>query len=141
MTRFAVLLALAAIGLAACDPHAADSAAPGQAGEPADAPASAPQTDFSGDFNLTGTEPFWSLAIRPDKMVLSRPDEMDFAAPNNGPQVEGDTAVWDGGPLKVTLRVEACSDGMSDRMYGFSAVAELTGMALLKGCANRQGGQ
>ena len=135
MKPIALAVLLAALGLAACDPHAADATA--GAGEPADAPADAPAADFSGDFTLTGTEPFWSMVITADRLLFSRIDEGDFTAPNNGPVVEGDTAAWDGGPLKVTLRPEPCSDGVSDRAYAFSAHVVLEGTAERRGCANR----
>ena len=137
MSRASVPVLLAVIGLAACNPHAADSN-DGGAGEPASAPASAPATDFSGDFDLRGTEPFWSLTIRSDRLMLSRADGGDFTAPNNGPQADGDMAVWDGGPLKVTLTEKPCSDGATDRMFAFTAKVELTGAAPLMGCGNRE---
>jgi uncharacterized membrane protein len=137
MSRMSIPVLLAALGLAACNPHSADSTDGAAAGEPASAPASAPVTDFSGDFDLRGTEPFWSLIIRSDRLLLSRADGGDFTAPNNGPQVMGDTALWDGGPLKVTLVEKACSDGASDRSYAFTATVELTDAGPLKGCANR----
>ena len=136
MSRASVPVLLAVIGLAACNPHAADSN-DGGAGEPASAPASAPATDFSGDFDLRGTEPFWSLTIRSDRLMLSRADGGDFTAPNNGPQADGDMAVWDGGPLKVTLAEKPCADGATERNYAFTATVELTDVAPLKGCANR----
>ena len=136
---FVSILSAAALGLAACDPHAADSADGAAAGEPADAPASAPVTDFSGDFDLKGTEPFWALTIRSDRLTLSRPDAEDFAAPNNGPQIDGPTGMWDGGPLKVTLKEEACSDGMSDRQYAYSALVSLQAAGDWKGCGDKAG--
>ena len=51
----------------------------------------------------------------------------------------GDTAVWeakasDGAPLKVTLTVETCSDGMSDLVYPYRARVETTA-EMLNGCA------
>jgi len=140
-----LLPALAAAGLlCACGPPAGTPKGPASdVGEPADAPAVAPDAepahDFSGDFNLRGTEPFWLLNIRPQQVLLTRMDEGDFTAPNNGPQIEGDTAYWDSGPLNITLKVETCSDGMSDEVYGYSAVVELEGVTMLKGCGQRPG--
>ncbi|MEI6281178.1 MAG: hypothetical protein WCP82_00435 [Alphaproteobacteria bacterium] len=49
----------------------------------------------------------------------------------------GDTALWDGGPLKVTLIEKGCSDGIGDLTYAFTATVELADEAALKGCANR----
>jgi uncharacterized membrane protein len=129
-------------GLTACGPPAGSpTGAVSGAGEPADAPASAPEAAesgaFAGDFNLRGTEPFWLLTIRPDRLVLSRPDEGDFTAPNNGPQVSGDSVRWDSGPLDVEMKAETCSDGMSDQVYAYSATVEIEGVATLKGCGLR----
>jgi uncharacterized membrane protein len=136
-----VLPALAAAALlCACGPPTdSPTGLASGAGEPADAPDAAPAHDFSGDFNLRGTEPFWLVNIRPQQVLLSRMDEGDFTAPNNGPQIEGDTAYWDSGPLNITLKVETCSDGMSDQVYSYSAVVELEGVTMLKGCGLRPG--
>ena len=65
------------------------------------------------------------MIIRPGRLMLSCAGDTDFVAPNSGPQVDGDTGFWDGGPLKVTLKAEPCSDGMSDRRYEFSAAVDL----------------
>jgi len=86
-----------------------------------------------------GTEPFWGLDIRPGQLKLSGPDRKDLIAPHAGPQIQGDTAVWegksaDGAPLKVTLMTEACSDGMSDLSYPYRARIEATA-EVLTGCA------
>lgn len=135
MKRAPALMAAVSLALCACDPHAADSSGPAQAGEPANAPASAPAGDFAGDFDLKGTEPFWALAIRADRLILSRPDADDVTAASSGPQIEGDTALWDGGRLTARLVRQACSDGMSDRAYPFTAQVSVKGGAALQGCA------
>jgi uncharacterized membrane protein len=90
--------------------------------------------DFKGDLNLTGTEPFWGVQIRKDRITLSRPDHPDISAPNPGPSVSGETASWDAGEMTVTLKAGRCSDGMSDRVYPYSATVSV-GKETLKGCA------
>ena len=114
--------------------------APPVASPPADAPASTPAApDFAKDINAVGTEPFWAAEIRRGGLKLSGPDRPDLTAPHAGPAIQADGAVWegraaDGSPLKVTLAVEPCSDGMSDLAYPYKATVETTGERLL-GCA------
>ncbi|MGF1501823.1 MAG: COG3650 family protein [Paracoccaceae bacterium] len=76
-----------------------------------------------------GTEPFWAIELEVDGARLSRPDagETEFsvaaAAPVRGrPDIE---TVWfagpDGLPATLIVRRQYCSDGMSDRTYGYAA--------------------
>ena len=112
-------------------------ASEGASSAPADAPASAPPgPDFSGDFQLVGTEPFWGGRIQADGLTLSRAGQPDVTAANAGVRVEGGVGVWGGGGLVFRLRPEACSDGMSDRRYDYRAEVTVNGQAL-KGCAAR----
>jgi len=135
MLRSAAALCLI-FGLAACGEPPMGQAE-GPAAPPADAPASAPPgPDFSGEFNLVGTEPFWGGKIRPDGLVLSRAGQPDVTAANPGVQVSGDVGVWGTGHLVFRLEPEPCSDGMSDRRYGYRAEATING-EVLKGCAAR----
>uniref|UniRef100_B0T3Z1 Lipoprotein n=1 Tax=Caulobacter sp. (strain K31) TaxID=366602 RepID=B0T3Z1_CAUSK len=120
--------------LAACG-EAPMGASEGAATAPADAPASTPPgPDFSGDFNLIGTEPFWGGQIRADGLTLSRAGQSDVSAANTGVQAQGDVGVWGAGHLVFKLRAEPCTDGMSDRQYGYRAEATLNG-EVLRGCA------
>jgi len=123
--------------MAGCNLHSADSTDGAVAGEPASAPASAPANDVSGDFDLRGTAPLWSLIIRFDRLLLTRAGVEEFTAPKNGPQVMGDTALWDDGSLKVTLIEKGCSDGISGLTSPFTATVELADEVAFKGCANR----
>lgn len=125
------------LALAACDPRAHDS--PGVATPPADAP---PETavraasPFEGDFKLVGTEPFWGLDITGDQLLLSRPDAPDVVAPRTNPVIDGPGAVWISGALNVRLTPGACSDGMSDRRYAYTATVK-AGEVSLNGCGDR----
>jgi uncharacterized membrane protein len=120
--------------LSACG-EAPMGASEGVSSAPADAPASAPPgPDFSGDFQLVGTEPFWGGRIRGDGLTLSRAGQPDVSAANTGVRVEGDVGVWGVGGLVFKLRAEPCSDGMSDRRYGYRAEVTIGGQTL-KGCA------
>jgi len=112
-------------------------AMPPKASLPATPPKAA--ADYRSDLNLTGTEPFWGVQIRQDKITLTRPDHPDITAPNPGPRVSGETASWDAGELTITLTPQrACSDGMSDRQYPYAAVVKV-GNEVLKGCAYNPG--
>lgn len=133
--RTAVLIAAVLI-LAACD-------APLGSNENAPPPADAPMTvgpDYGGDFDAVGTEPFWALKIRAASMTLARPDQADVATANPGVRADGDQGVWDGtaGEQRLVLRLTPgdCSDGMSDRRYGYSAEVWIDGETL-RGCASR----
>lgn len=86
---------------------------------------------------LTGTEPFWTLAIAAGEGVWTTPDNQPgtrFAvqrfAGNNGLGFSGEL---DGKPLTATLTPGACSDGMSDRRFPFVATIALGGETL-QGC-------
>lgn len=128
------------LGLAACLTACGEApmgASEGASTAPADAPAStAPGPDFSGDFELVGTEPFWGGGIRPDGLSLTRAGEAEIRADNPGVKVEDGAGVWNAGALVLRLRAEPCSDGMSDRQYGYRAEVTLNGQAL-RGCAAR----
>jgi len=137
-------LMLAGLLLGACLPKADDGT---PAAEPASAPAVAPAAAapaappapvvppaFAGEFQARGTEPFWSVRIGQDRLVLQRPDRPAQAFVSPGPKMSGDAAVWDSGEIAVTLRQADCSDGMSDTAYPMSAEVKI-GAETLKGCA------
>ena len=120
--------------LAACG-EAPMGASEGASVAPADAPASAPPgPDFSGDFDLVGTEPFWGGKIRADGLTLTRAGRPEISAANTGVQAQGDVGSWGTGHLVFKLEAEPCTDGMSDRRYGYRAEATING-EVLRGCA------
>jgi uncharacterized membrane protein len=137
MLRFAAVVCLAALLpplLAGCG-ETPMGASDGGAGAPADAPASAPPgADFSGDFDLVGTEPFWSGKVRADGLTLSRAGQAEISAANPGVRPEGDVGVWGAGHLVFKLEAEPCTDGMSDRLYAYRAEVAING-EVLRGCA------
>ena len=127
----------AAFLMAACSP-ASDTPADGPV-PPADAPAVATAPGFAKPFRALGTEPFWGLQISLESLKLEGPDRTTLEAPNPGPAVQGETAVWAAQgagsvALKVTLAREDCSDGMSDLTYPFRARVEVAA-EVLTGCA------
>jgi uncharacterized membrane protein len=125
--------------LAACGRSGDSNPAPEP---PADAPADAPvqpTVDFSRPINGLGTEPFWSLKIRPEGLTFTAAGAKDVTAHNDGPKVEADQATWtgagsDGAPLQVVLKAQVCQDGASGQSYPFTATLSAGGKAL-SGCA------
>lgn len=96
------------------------------------------------EFTCLGNEPFWSLDIIPAEKIIALKDvgqEKTFAFPYKSPKVQG--KVWSyeilnerKDNLEIVITQEACSDGMSDRKYNYSALVKINGREL-KGCALR----
>ena len=139
-----------ALGLlaAACSPKTGEGSARGERASAPGAsledatPAPAPlPADFVGDIDARGTEPFWALEIRAGGLKLQRPDHADVTAPNAGPRMAGEAGTFGeaGGPLYATLRIQSCSDGMSDKQYPMAAEVRVDGETL-RGCAAPAGG-
>jgi uncharacterized membrane protein len=131
---------VAALLLSACQPKADDGTL---AAEPASAPAAAAAVapaaapavppEFAGELQARGAEPFWSVRIGKDGLVLQRPDRPAQAFVNPGPKMAGDAVVWEGA-IAIALRKADCSDGMSDTAYPMTAEVKV-GAETLKGCA------
>ncbi|SBV35132.1 conserved hypothetical protein [uncultured Stenotrophomonas sp.] len=95
--------------------------------------------DVPADLQAIGTEPFWSVKVEGDVLVYTTPETMD--APRrlqatrsidaDGLHLLGEDA---GVPFRLDVRSEACSDGMSDHEYPFSASFVLDD-STMKGCA------
>ena len=78
-----------------------------------------------------GTEPFWSLNIDPPRMTFATPDDPatdGLVAGLHRSTSRGDRFAFtghlqspDAGPLEVVMAIrrEICTDGMSDREFGF----------------------
>ncbi|WP_309644458.1 hypothetical protein [Phenylobacterium sp.] len=152
--RHALPATFAALLLCACQPQApdgepapppADAPAPPKAPEPSDVPPDPPK-EFLGDIDARGTEPFWALEIRADRITFKRPDpEAALSVPNPGATDDGGReAVWsttkDGKTFMVSLAQDDCSDGMSDLRYPYIAVVTL-GDQTFRGCAFKTGQQ
>ena len=87
---------------------------------------------------LTGTEPFWAGEIAGAQAVYTTPENQDgirfdvarFAG-NNGLAFTGEL---DGRTFDLTITPGACSDGMSDRSYPYTATLRIADDARF-GCA------
>ena len=103
--------------------------------------------DFPDTLNCTGTEPFWSLAIRPDEVSLDEMSGAGFSGTaGTRERAEGRTDRWslrafdDGQSLTAVIGRGQCSDGMSDRTYPFGLDLILStedGHRHLSGCCAR----
>ncbi len=95
------------------------------------------------EFWCIGTEPFWGLVISESegKIALKQIAEgQGKVFPWTQPKQEGDVVLYEstdpatGEKIAVMLRKEPCSDGMSERMYPYSAKLKYGGQ-MLQGCA------
>ncbi|MDQ0464672.1 putative membrane protein [Caulobacter ginsengisoli] len=133
---------VSALLLAACDQsHDGQDGPP--AGPPADAPAPPPTTTppaaaYPADLDLAGTEPFWAVKIRGTAVEFSEPDAPAQAFANAAKAEAGGAATWTAnnatGSIVVKVTAGPCSDGMSDRVWTYTAEVTL-GTRVLKGCA------
>ena len=149
MRRLLLFAVLALAGCAEAEPGrpAADTPrvaepTPAAAPEPAPAvppaPAAAPAP--ADAFDALGTEPFWAVSIRADAISFSGLDRSPLSWPNPGVRWQGKQRTWTAdnvaGRIKVTVAPARCSDGMSDRVYAYSAEVVVRG-EVLKGCASK----
>ncbi|HKQ57082.1 MAG TPA: hypothetical protein VJY35_04370 [Candidatus Eisenbacteria bacterium] len=133
-TRLA-LVALAAAFLGGCSPKqdTTSSIPP---------PAAAPDTVV---WIARGNEPFWAVEVSPEGIVLREPDRPDgVRGAYTPPAIQGRTVVYRTVlvgdrdlPLELSIEEKACSDGMSDQGYAYTAVARV-GDRVLSGCAERR---
>ena len=87
---------------------------------------------------FTGTEPFWGGRVSGAQLTYSTPEKPDgdaipvkrFAG-RGGVSWSG---TWQGKPFVLAVTEGACSDGMSDRTYPFTATLEVAGEQR-QGCA------
>ena len=132
-----LLMALPMAMLVACSPAAPDADTPAR--EAAAAQVDANMAVFPANLQAAGVEPFWGVKVEGEALAYTTPETM--VAPRalqaaRSVDAEGLHLVGeDGGrPFRLDVRREACSDGMSDRQYPFSASWLLEGN-VSKGCA------
>ena len=98
-----------------------------------------------------GTEPFWSMHVRESLLVVKIMDGPEYTTPVEfRKQSENNTSIAvvagrKGGKGTLTAaflqKVDACSDGMSDKNYPYSITAMLDGARAVSGCCEMSGGQ
>lgn len=88
-------------------------------------------------FKAHGNEPFWGLTLSSDTLVLERPAVVPLTATIDGSDNDGGArrihATSAAGKIEVRLQRTACSDGMSDALYAWTAQVQVGGQTL-KGC-------
>jgi putative lipoprotein len=91
-------------------------------------------------YRAFGNEPFWSVSISADKIVMKTPGGEDRVWTDIVQQRTDDQVVYmaDGpaGPVEIRITEEPCRDSMSGAYYGFSAVAR-AGDTQFRGCVLR----
>lgn len=91
------------------------------------------------DFIGVGNEPFWSLEIDNEKMVLFKLADWKkpVIVPIEKPTVTKDSTVYnfitEGKPLRIIVYPQFCSDGMSDFLYQYKVSVNYRG-TVYKGC-------
>ena len=91
------------------------------------------------DFIGVGNEPFWSLEIDNEKMILFKLADWKKPVifPAEKPTVIKDSTLYnlssEGSPLRITIFPQFCSDGMSDVLYQYKVVVSFKGN-MYKGC-------
>ena len=104
-----------------------------------------------------GTEPFWSLVFTPPHITFTTPEVAprqglvsSFYASRSHPGRFAETGslfpgLWGNRDIHLSIRLEACNDGMSDREYGIAVDMLLTrpdqagdtsGTGLYSGCCS-----
>jgi uncharacterized membrane protein len=88
-------------------------------------------------FKAVGTEPFWSAAVAQGTLSFERPDAPAVTGDFGGSPMHGDQrrffANTATGPLEIQFTRATCTDGMSDSLYAWTAVAKFDGKEW-KGC-------
>jgi uncharacterized membrane protein len=91
-------------------------------------------------FRALGTEPFWALEIDSTGFRFRTPDDTSGVLwPPSSPLVTGDTLRWvqktDRREIEASIWPAQCSDGMSDRVWEYSAAVRID-TTKYSGCAD-----
>ena len=146
----------AALALAACGQNqdaaprnaVADAGPNGTAAPRNKMPAPAPESAVQrtgpwspSGYALNGTEPFWGGSISGTSIRYMTPEDQfgDVIETRAAYAADGETysGTWRGRPFILTLTRASCSDGMSDRVYSFTAALQVAG-GTRRGCADPQ---
>ena len=103
------------------------------------AAADTPEMASTVALRATGTEPFWGLSIDTTGLRFTTPDDtMGIRWPPLSPMATGDTLRWVGETERAAIDARIwpaqCSDGMSDRVWTYTAVVRID-TTIYRGCA------
>lgn len=101
---------------------------------------------YNYEFIALGNEPFWSLDIIPGEKLIVFKDagnekvyQFPFVVSKEvGNSIRYETTSEKHGKLIAIFKKEKCSDGMSDRVYQYSATVSFSGKSY-SGCGIRKG--
>jgi len=147
--KSAILLLLTIVFLSSCNDKTRTGNRPEKITEPAAEETVAAQPESSDDyfFKGIGTEPFWSITINDDSILLDfmneEPEDMRIPLPE--PEESGNTIRYlsetTSKIIAVTLTEENCSDSMSDLTYSHKVEIEIKNkrdseIISFRGCGN-----
>jgi uncharacterized membrane protein len=106
----------------------------------ASAPAPAARKPWSASgYTLSGTEPFWGGTVTGSRFVYQTPEDQAgtsvAASVELGAARESYAGTLAGKPFRLTLTKGSCSNGMSDRVFAFTANLTVAGEER-RGCAD-----
>ncbi len=85
-----------------------------------------------------GTEPFWSVEIAPGELTYATPEQLLGTSILAARAADAHGITWtgtlDGRALALRVEPGRCSDGMSDKVYPYTASLRL-GAEVRRGCA------
>jgi uncharacterized membrane protein len=119
---------------------AAESIAPVAApvAEPVPAASAVPVSRVPAAFRALGTEPFWSAAVAGTRLTYTTPEDQQgksiAVTRSDGPTRAELSGILAGAKLALEVTPGTCSDGMSDRVYPFTATLTIGGETR-HGCA------
>lgn len=128
MPRALSLIALGTLALAGCGP----------AGDLSSAGPPAASSAIPRDFHALGTEPFWGMTVTGQEVRYATPEITESLGSDvvrgGGAMQQSLSGRLGEVPFALTVRAGRCSDGMSDRVYPFTAYLRI-GDRDVKGCA------
>ncbi len=99
-----------------------------------------------GNWNISGTEPFWNIQIKNDIFLFTAlNDKIDsiyfkvnhYSINNKLIKINVEDKTNKNAKLILELKENKCSDGMSDKQYQYSAVFNYNNL-LFNGCAEKK---
>ncbi len=142
--RIIIMVFVVALSATGCmrSPEAPAASAPEAASPPTPRPASVDEqaAAVAPRLKVIGTEPFWGIDVDGGRLHYTTMEDQAGRSLEAEPQAAGDGRwQWagddDGGKFVLDIAPGECSDGMSDRLYAYTANFNI-GQAEYRGCAD-----
>lgn len=98
----------------------------------------------TASWHCSGTEPFWSVEIENGMATIETPEKKEapivltsMTQTSTKHEFSGQVATYSGENLKIRIKKEQCSDGMSETVYLYAAEVDFD-IYEFKGCANKK---